>query len=587
MQSGGRVRVIAAIVAAFLCGGVVAAVGRRAGGRIARAVLVAVGLREPTVPRQSYDRDLRLREVAPWEGAPATNLPNWKVRPGFDLIEVAGGFTFPVNIAFVERPGPGPDAPLFYVNELHGVVKLVTRSGRVEVFAEGLINFRPDLTKGYSDETGLNGLATIPGSEDLLLTAALRDEESGLLRNHVLRLVSAPGGRRCARVETLFAPDEPASAAHQVQAARVGPDGKLWVSIGDAMNYALPRDPERFAGKILRMELDGSACVDNPFYDPARPRAARSYVWALGLRNVFDITFHPDTREPFGADNGERIDRLVHLRRGVDYCWDGTDDSTRVNALYTWGPELNVSPCGTTFLRTDVLGPGTRGRLVIGAFGQAIPAGRHKPKMLLEATIDPATSLLAALPTPLLQYTGQTKATVLGVAEGPDGVYFTDFFGETNAAFQRGAGRVFKLVPSTAPPRRSAAEPVAELPPAARGAAHFVHHCAPCHALRGEGGTAGPPLDGLPGRLAARLSSPSYEAHLTALLASEASFYMSQRPRLATVLATRGQGRLRAWLHNHIREPRFDTPDSRMPGFPHLPATTVDDLVEFLLAQDR
>lgn len=586
MHLGERGRRAAVIVAAFACGGVAVVVGRPVAARVARAVLEGVGLREPLAPRYGYERELRQREVAPWEGAPATNHPKWKVRPGFDLVEVAGGFTFPVNIAFVERPGPGPDAPLFYVNELHGAVKLVTRSGRVEVFADDLINFRPDLTKGYSDETGLSGLSAIPGSEDLLLTAALRDEESGLLRNHVLRLVSAPGGRRCARVEVLFAPDEPTSAAHQIQAARVGPDGKLWVSIGDGMNYALPRDPERFAGKILRMELDGSACVDNPFYDPAHPRAARSYVWALGLRNVFDLTFHPDTHEPFGADNGERIDRLVHLRRGVDYCWDGTDDSTRANALYTWGPDLNVSPCGARFLRTDVLGPGSRGRLLIAAFGQAIPAGRHKPKMLLEVAVDPATSLLAALPRPLVQYTGETKATVLAVAEGPDGVYFTDFFGETNAAFQQGAGRVFKLVPSDGP-RQPAAALAADLPPAARGAAHFAQHCASCHAVGGQGGTAAPPIDGLAGRLAARLSSPSYEAHLTALLASPASFQVSQRPRLATVLATRGQGRVRAWLHHHIREPRFDTPDSRMPGFAHLPAATVDDLVEFLLTHDR
>lgn len=60
-------------------------------------------------------------------------------------------------------------------------------------------------------------------------------------------------------------------------------------------------------GKIVRLDpLTGDGVPSNPFYDPLDPRAARSRVWALGLRNPCRITIRPDTgsHDPADADPG-------------------------------------------------------------------------------------------------------------------------------------------------------------------------------------------------------------------------------------------------------------------------------------------
>lgn len=67
----------------------------------------------------------------------------WEVRRGLDVELVATGFTYPVNVAFVDRPDPAPEAPRFYVSELNGKVKWVANDGSVHLFAEGLLDFTP------------------------------------------------------------------------------------------------------------------------------------------------------------------------------------------------------------------------------------------------------------------------------------------------------------------------------------------------------------------------------------------------------------------------------------------------------------
>ena len=56
-------------------------------------------------------------------------------------------------------------------------------------------------------------------------------------------------------------------------------------------------------GKILRLDPDtGDGVPSNPFYDPARPRSARSRMWALGLRNPFRVILRPGTGSTNAAD---------------------------------------------------------------------------------------------------------------------------------------------------------------------------------------------------------------------------------------------------------------------------------------------
>jgi glucose/arabinose dehydrogenase len=64
---------------------------------------------------------------------------------------------------------------------------------------------------------------------------------------------------------------------------------------------------DSLAGKLLRIDPDtGDGVPSNPFYDPDSPRAARSRVWALGLRNPFRFALRPESgsHEPLDGDPG-------------------------------------------------------------------------------------------------------------------------------------------------------------------------------------------------------------------------------------------------------------------------------------------
>jgi len=538
-------------------------------------------------------------ELEEWEGVESPTNPQWKVRRGYDVVLAARGFTFPVNIAFVLEPKEGPDSPLYYVNELHGTIKYVTRDGDIRTYATDLNNFKP-IVQGKSDETGLSGLMIVPDSEDLLVTGSYLDQESGLLSNHILRLASKPGGRRLREIKVLLDLKEFTAPSNQIQQILAGSDGKLYVSVGDAENHRLSLDLDKFGGKILRLNFDGSACEDNPFFDPSHPESPRSYVYAYGFRNVFDFDFEPGSGRLFAADNGKAVDRLIHVVRGGNYCWNGDDESIRCNAIYTWGPPLNPAPVGLAFLRNGELGgtdfsvgearaggkgPSAIRSLYLCAYGPAGRKGKNHAKSMLEMGINPETGMLERGPEHLIQYVGRRMTTVLGLAEGPDGLYFTDFFGETvSGSDPTGKGAVWKVVRSEATLKQVGAKDAAlqGMGPIERGQALFSRNCATCHRVAGVGGHEGPELTHAVIELNDRLHSKAYVASVRKFLKSKGSFLIEQRSRLREVLDHEGDDRIDVWLKHHLEEPRFDNTYAKMPSFALLPAEDREQIIAFL-----
>src|SRR5690606_8449951 len=104
-----------------------------------------------------------------FDGVDSPTHPEWKVAPGLDVSVVARGFSYPINIVFATPTPTDDEAPWFYVSELHGSIKYVTRGGEIRTFAEGLLNFEP-IKQVKTDETGISGMTSIPGSKDLLIT---------------------------------------------------------------------------------------------------------------------------------------------------------------------------------------------------------------------------------------------------------------------------------------------------------------------------------------------------------------------------------------------------------------------------------
>lgn len=373
----------------------------------------------------------------------------WTVRQrGFVVEPVADGLQLPVNIAFVPEPASGPDAPLFYVVELYGAVKVVTRGGEVHPFADDLLDAMPTGHFPGDGETGLAGIAVDPSSGDVFVTGIYwPDREATYPEPRILRLRPSVDGLHATAVETVVAfRNEPQTPSHQISNISFGPDGYLYVHVGDAIQPENAQDLDTVRGKILRIGTDGSPPADNPFYDESDGIDATDFIYALGFRNPFGGAWNASDRSLYCVENGPTTDRLTRVTAGQNYLWDGTNDSMNNFALHVWE---SAAPVQIAFVQPETFGgSGFPQEKLRSAFvtesgptwaSGAQVAGKRITEVILHG--DDAASTSA-----LIEYNGTGKATTAGLAAGPDGLYFTDLyrdFGYTRA-IDRGA-RVFRV----------------------------------------------------------------------------------------------------------------------------------------------
>jgi glucose/arabinose dehydrogenase len=107
---------------------------------------------------------------------------------------------------------------------------------------------------------------------------------------------------------------------HNSGSLHFGPDGKLYVAVGDNVKSSVAQQLTNLWGKILRINSDGTIPTDNPFYN--QTTGNNRAIWALGLRNAFTFAFQPGTglmyMNEVGNDQFEEIDQG---RPGGNYGW--------------------------------------------------------------------------------------------------------------------------------------------------------------------------------------------------------------------------------------------------------------------------
>ena len=106
-----------------------------------------------------------------------------------------------------------------------------------------------------------------------------------------------------------------------------GRDGKIYMTIGvpfrerpaGEVNAEDAQNPGSHAGKILRLNDDGSVPSDNPFAGRA---GYRPEIYALGVRNALGLVVHPETGELWENENGPQGgDEINIIRPGRNYGW--------------------------------------------------------------------------------------------------------------------------------------------------------------------------------------------------------------------------------------------------------------------------
>lgn len=370
---------------------------------------------------------------------------------GFVVEPVVGDLQLPLNLAFVPDPGETPESPLFYVSELYGAVKVVTRGGTVHDFATGLLDFDPTGHVPGSGESGLAGLTYDDESGDLFATVVYwPDRDIRELYPKVIRLRAAEGGLSAASVETIVAfPGERQSASHQISNITIGPDRMLYVHVGDSAIASHAHDMTTIRGKILRMNFDGSPAEDNPWYDASDGISAADYIHAIGFRNPFGGAWRAADQSLYIVENGPTTDRLVKLVRGEDYGWDGTDESMHTHAITTW--TAPSAPVQIAFVQRDTFGgsgfpPEKSGAAYVTESGPTWSNGPQPVGKSVSEVILGSDGQLIQSSTPLIAYNGTGRATVAGIAAGPDGLYFTTLYKDFDyqSPIDRGA-EIFRI----------------------------------------------------------------------------------------------------------------------------------------------
>lgn len=176
----------------------------------------------------------------------------------------------------------------------------------------------------------------------------------------------------------------PLTCAHVGGNVQFGPDGYLYLSLGNMERADLQKDLANPLGKILRMDKsDGSGAPDNPFVDDPN---ADGRIFAYGLRNPWDFAFHPETGKLYAQDNGDgSCDELNIIEAGLDY---GAPESALsgdvtsclglggVDPIYLFArpgkkPEQfssNVAPAGVAFVSGDAYPEVKEGGLLVCEF---------------------------------------------------------------------------------------------------------------------------------------------------------------------------------------------------------------------------
>ena len=509
-------------------------------------------------------------------GQGSTTTPataDWAVEEGFKLDVDTEGYDLPTAIAFVPDPGDAPDDPLYFVTELRGSVKVVTNDRTVRPFATvDAFETEQDPRQGPA-QAGLAGVCLDQRTGFVFVTYTYVDD--GILRNSITRFGTEPGTfavRPTSETDfaDVFAPYQSAPP-HQIGACQVE-GGSLFVSVGDGGNPAASRDIGQLLGKVVCMTSSGQPCPDNPFRTRVGLGPGAAYVWAYGLRNPFGLKAVAGGL--YSAENGINMDRFVEVERGGDYLWNGSDESIATGADALFIPA--VSPvhvdrfrAGATFFPRayrDAFFVATSGR-TFGAPG-ADPGQRG----VLMLPYDLEAERPTAVPSYVVSYTGPDAQSVIGLAFGPDGLYFSPIFPDAD-----GETSVLKLTYDRGDPHPNVI---------AAGGGHEPGHqamseagCFSCHSLDGQGGGIGPSLDGfsLRSRVLPRITSEAYEQQLMRLNELDEEPIASTRDEREALLDAAGAERLRLYIETKILEPKFDDPDAQMPdlGLSEADAATI------------
>jgi glucose/arabinose dehydrogenase len=263
--------------------------------------------------------------------------------PGFKSTIIASNLNFPTRMEFA------PDGRLF----------ICEQEGNIRIVKAGQLLPTPFLSLNVDTEdlaeAGLLGLAFDPGFTNnqyfyLFYSAWNGAPYTFPAYNRVSRF-TANGDSASTNTELIILQSTNliTTGRHNAGDLHFGPDGALFVSIGDGLSGAQSQSLSALKGKILRLNADGSIPADNPFYSSVSNEYRA--IWAMGLRNPFAFTFQPGGGSMFINDVGENTWEEINAgTAGANYGWpeaEGYSTNTSFqNPTYSYIHPPELPSCG-------------------------------------------------------------------------------------------------------------------------------------------------------------------------------------------------------------------------------------------------
>jgi glucose/arabinose dehydrogenase len=261
---------------------------------------------------------------------------------GFTETVVTGGLSNPTAMAFA------PDGRLF----------ICQQGGQLRVVKNGTLLGTPFLTvtTDATGERGLLGVAFDPAFGSNGFVYVYYTVPGSPPHNRLSRFTASGDVALSGSQTNLLELDNLSATNHNGGAIHFGPDGKLYIAVGENAVASNAQTLSNLLGKILRLNQDGTIPTDNPFYTTAT--GVNRSIWALGLRNPFTFDFDPGSGRMFINDVGQNTTEEINEGiAGSNYGWPTCEGACSNpgfrNPIHQYSHSVGCAITGGVFYNPD------------------------------------------------------------------------------------------------------------------------------------------------------------------------------------------------------------------------------------------